>query len=436
MNRRAWGGLRGRVALTVLCVTAVLYSVLAVLLFLVVVHSGRDAIERRVDEVLDRMEADLRAGESTVRTETPDGIVATLVNPGDVPPVARGQLVVTRPIRLTTGDAVLVGSGSVAALNDSLRPLHRALWFGVPLASLFTALIAGLATRRALRPVDDITSLAARVGPGAVDRVPVPATGDEIERLALTVNEMLDRIAEGHRSMQRFTSDAAHELRTPLMALQGELEISARGFGDEGSLDRMQRQADRLAELVDGLVLLSTLDEGRPLSLTPTDLLALVRDEAEAACPSCTVVGPSTPLVGDEELLARAVRNLLGNARRHAASAVVATVATVDTADAADANGSHDAEVVLHVDDDGAGLDEASVARVFERFHRMDEARSADAGGAGLGLAIVESVARSHGGRVVAGRGPLGGARFTLTLPRGAVADQVRDERAMPVTPS
>ncbi len=407
MSRRSLGGVRGRVAITVLCVTAVLYSVLAVLLFLVVVDNGRNAIERRVDEVLDGMEAQLRAGSSTVRTETPDGIVVVLVNPDAVRPAADGQLVVTRPIRLTTGDAVLVGTGSVAALNESLRPLHRALWVAVPLASLFTALIAGLATRRALQPVDAITSLAARVGADAADRVPVPNTGDEIERLAVTVNEMLDRIAAGHRATQRFTSDAAHELRTPLMALQGELELTERGLGDEQSVSRMRQQAERLAELVDGLVLLSTLDEARPLTMRPVDLTELVREEALAACPACIVTGSCAPLVADRTLLARAVRNLLANARRHAADQVHATVDV-----AADA-------VTLHVDDDGAGLDEQSAAVVFERFHRLDEARSTDAGGAGLGLAIVDSVARAHGGSVTVGRGPLGGARFTLVLPAG-----------------
>lgn len=402
---RLLGGVRGRVTLTVLCVTAVLYSVLAVLLFLVVVDNGRGAIERRVVDVMDRMEADLRAGNSTVRTETPDGIVATLFRPEDVPAVRSGQLVVRRPLVLTSGDAVLVGTGSVAALNDSLRPLHRALWIGVPLASLFTALVAGAATRRALRPVDAIRSLASTVGPDAADRVPVPSTGDEIERLAVTVNEMLDRIADGHRSMRRFTSDAAHELRTPLMALQGELELSARGLGDDEATARMQRQADRLAGLVDGLVLLSTLDEGRPVGRSAVELAELARLEADMVAPGAEVNGGPAEVDGDAALLGRSLRNLLANARRHAASRVVVSV---------EREGDM---VAVHVDDDGPGIADADAAHVFERFHRLDEARSSDAGGAGLGLAIVDAVARSHGGEVSVTRSTLGGARFSLRLP-------------------
>jgi len=403
-------GVRGRVTLTVLVVTAALYTVLGTLLFLQVVRSGRQSITQRIDEVLDQLETQVAAGQVAVGIDTADGVAARVIAGGDddVPPAGPGELQVVRPVAGGRSPLVLVGTASTRNLNRSLRPLHRALWVGVPAAAMFTAAVAGAATGRALRPVDGISRLAARIGPDAADRVPVPATDDEIRHLALTVNGMLDRISEGRRAMDRFTTDAAHELRTPLMALQGELELSARGLDDPHSLDRMQRQAARLGELVDDLVLLSGLHEGgRPLRWEPVDLAELVRAEAETAAPACQVTAPEPATVeGDRRLLARAVRNMLTNAHRHAAGEVRV---------AAHAVAGGGAEVV--VDDDGSGVPPDQVDTVFERFARLDEARSADAGGSGLGLAIVAGVAAAHGGTVTVGRGPLGGARFTLRLP-------------------
>ncbi len=410
-------GVRGRVTLTVLVVTAALYTVLGTLLFLQVVRSGRQSINQRIDEVLDQLETQTATGQVAVGIDTADGVTARVLAGGaDVPPARAGELQVVRPVTGAPGPLVLVGTASTRNLNRSLRPLHRALWVGVPAAAVFTAAVAGAATDRALRPVDGISRLAARIGPDAAERVPVPSTDDEIRHLALTVNGMLDRISDGRRAMDRFTTDAAHELRTPLMALQGELELSARGLGDEASLGRMQHQAARLAELVDDLVLLSGLHEGgRPLHRRPVDLTELVQAEAVTAAPTAEVTAPE-PLVvdGDRHLLARAVRNLLTNAQRHAAGRVAVRVA-------ADSEGLW-ADVI--VDDDGPGVPNDQLSGVFERFARLDEARSADAGGSGLGLAIVAGVASAHDGTVAASRSPLGGARFTLRLPVGTPVGQ------------
>ena len=408
-------GVRGRVTLTVLVVTAALYTVLGTLLFLQVVHSGRQSITRRIDEVLDQLETQAGTGQVAVGIDTADGVTArVLAGGGDAPPPQPGEVQVVRPVAGAGKPLVLVGTASTRNLNRSLRPLHRALWVGVPAAAVFTAAVAGAATGRALRPVDGISRLAARIGPDAAERVPVPASDDEIRHLAVTVNRMLDRISDGRRAVDRFTTDAAHELRTPLMALQGELELSARGLGDEGSLDRMERQAARLAELVDDLVLLSGLHEGgRPLLRGPVDLAELVQSEVDTAAPGARVTAPDgSPVMvdGDRRLLARAVRNLLTNAQRHAVAQVAVEVGTAPD----------DRSVAVVVDDDGSGVPDDQVDAVFERFARLDEARSADAGGSGLGLAIVAGVAGAHGGRVTVARSPLGGARFVLRLPAPA----------------
>jgi signal transduction histidine kinase len=388
--RNPFVGVRGRVTFTVLVVTAALYSVLGTIGFVQIASSGRDAIEERIVEVLDQFEATVRAGSGAVTISTADGVTASAISGTVVPEAPQGTLQVTRTVEVNGTTLTLVGVSSQARLTDSLRSLYRGLWIAIPLASIVTALMAGLATRRALRPVGDITDLAATIGGSQTGaRVPVPDTGDEIERLAVTVNEMLDRIEEGRAAQRQFTSDAAHELRTPLMALQGELElVRDHGAAVDGELlTRLDALGRRLGDRIDDLVLLSTLDEARPLALAPTDLLDVVRDEAASVVPPATVVGDSVTVVVDRVLVARAVT-------------------------------SDGTRVWVHVDDDGPGVDPAVRADMFRRFARLDEARSVDRGGAGLGLAIVASVAEAHNGGAEASDSPLGGARLSMWLPR------------------
>lgn len=405
-------GIRGRVTFTVLAVTAVLYSLLGTIGFAAIASSGRDAIRERIEEVLDDLETAVRAGTGTVSMSTPDGVSAVVVDATAAGrPAPAGTLQVERDVTVGNSRLVLVGTSSQARLTDSLRSLYRGLWIAIPLASIVSALMAGLATRRALRPVGAITDLAATIGgtmTGA--RVPVPATGDEIERLARTVNEMLDRIESGRAAQRQFTSDAAHELRTPLMALQGELELVRVHSApvDEVLTERLDALCGRLGDRIDDLVLLSTLDEARPLTPAPTSLLDLVREEAATVAPAATVDGADPTVVVDRALVARAVRNLLANAVRHAAQHVQATVESTPD------------RVWVHIDDDGPGIDPTQREEMFRRFARLDEARTADSGGAGLGLAIVASVAAAHHGGVGADVSPLGGARLSLWLPVGA----------------
>lgn len=412
-------GIRGRVTFTVLAVTAALYSVLGTIGFVQIADSGRNAIRERIAEVLDDLDAAARSGTGTVSLSTADGVEARVVDASvPVAPPASDELQVERPSEIGGRAVVLVGTSSQARLTDSLRSLYRGLWIAIPLAAIVSSLMAGLATRRALRPVGAITDLAATIGGTDSDgsgrsagtRVPVPETGDEIQRLAVTVNEMLDRIEAGRAAQRQFTSDAAHELRTPLMALQGELELVGNHSAavDDELLARLDALCQRLGDRIDDLVLLSTLDEQRPLELSIESLLAIVRDEAATVAPATVVEGDDGLVALDRALMARAVRNLLANARRHANVEVRAMVV-----------GDGD-RLWLHVDDDGPGVDPSLTEEVFRRFSRLDESRSTDRGGAGLGLAIVASVAASHGGGVALARSPMGGARLSMWLPAGS----------------
>jgi len=402
-------GVRGRVTLIVLAVASCLYSLLGAIGFLQIANSGRNAIRERVTGVVDQLEASLRAGDYTVSIVTPDGVEAIATIPGGaLPPAFDGEIRVERSITIDDTGLLLVGRASQAGLTGSLRSLFRGLWIAIPAAAVISALLAGLATRRALQPVAAITYLADTIGSNDTDaRVPVPDTGDEIEQLARTVNEMLARIAAGRLAQRRFSSDAAHELRTPLMALQGEIEL-ARAHPetvDQGLMGRLDTLAARLGQRVDDLVLLSTLDERPPLALQTAPLLGLVRAEAAAIAGDIEVSGDDTPVAFDSALMARAVRNLLANARRHTRTIVQATLVR------------EDGRVWLHVDDDGPGVAPEDRHLVFRRFARLDEARSTDTGGAGLGLSIVASVAAAHRGGVELSDSPLGGSRFSLWLP-------------------
>jgi signal transduction histidine kinase len=160
-----------------------------------------------------------------------------------------------------------------------------------------------------------------------------------------------------------------------------------------------------LQDRIDDLVFLSTLDEARPLRLVPVDMLELTREEVVAVQPSTPVSGLETTVLADQTMVARAIRNLVANAHRHAHSEV-----RVSVENAADT-------VWVHVDDDGDGIDPLRRDEVFERFSRLDDARRSDDGGSGLGLAIVASVAAAHGGGTAATASSLGGARVSMWLP-------------------
>ncbi|MFI5587924.1 sensor histidine kinase [Amycolatopsis sp. NPDC051758] len=287
------------------------------------------------------------------------------------------------------------------AAVDSVRTV---LTFGVPAVALLIGVIAWLAVRRSLRPVEAIRGEVAEIGAHDLSRrVPAPRTGDEIARLAGTMNTMLARLDEAVTRQSRFTSDASHELRTPLASLRTQLEVLLahpdrldwRHACENALLD-----VTRLQDLVADLVLLGKLDHAGPDRLEPVALSEVV--EAVAAGRAEIEVSGAPVVHGHRSRLERLVRNLVDNAERHATSRVVVTASVVD------------GQAVLTVTDDGPGIPEADRERVFDRFVRLDDARARDEGGSGLGLAIVADIARAHGGTAEVEAG----SRFVVRLPK------------------
>jgi signal transduction histidine kinase len=309
------------------------------------------------------------------------------------------------------GDYTLATASPLGSVRDTIATTKRLLWLVGPALVALVAALAWLLAGRALRPVHAVTSRVAAIGSRSLhERVPVPASGDEIAALATTMNGMLARLEAASTTNRRLVADASHELRTPVAVMRAELEVARRDTNVDwaGTSDVLLAELDRLQGLVDDLLLLARGDE-RALATAPFSIADVTRDIGARTrrVPVEVAVGDDVdPVVGDRTAVARAVDHLVANAARHATS-------TVHTSVAADGD-----DVVIVVDDDGPGIPVAKRADVVRRFVRLDEGRARDGGGAGLGLAVTADVAAAHGGRLDIGDAPLGGARLTLVLPR------------------
>jgi signal transduction histidine kinase len=323
--------------------------------------------------------------------------------------------VLARRIDTERGPEVLIVAENTDDLNDSVRTLTTSLGLAVPLAVLVLAAVVWWLVGRTLRPVEAIRRQVGDIDSAELDRrVPEPGTGDEIDRLALTMNAMLDRLEDGAARERRFVADTSHELRTPLTRMRTTLEVTD-GTGDAAAatLASLHEEVIGLQRTVEELLVLATTDAaaGQP-RVEPVDLDDIVVREvrrlrtADRVAVDMTAV-TGAHLRGDPDQLGRLVRNLLDNGARHASSTVRVGCR------------ERDGIVVLEVSDDGPGIDPSDRTRVFERFARLDPARSDEAGGTGLGLAIAREIVLAHGGTIVVDDAPDGGARFTVGLPAG-----------------
>ncbi|MCI0389773.1 MAG: ATP-binding protein [Acidobacteria bacterium] len=340
-------------------------------------------------------------------------------------------LIFTLPFTARDGSRFLIEVGEAYEQVESvLHGLLIALALGLPL-TVAVAIGGGyMLMRRALKPVDEITHSAEQITSRYLSlRLPVADTGDEIERLSIALNRMIARLDESFQYIRRFTADASHELRTPLTVLRGELEAIAQHW----SLDTERRdtvgslleEIERLSRIVDSLLAISRLDAGEAqiehvnfdlaeLAATTTEQMRLLADDKNISL-VCEIKGV-VDVVGDRARLKQVVVNLLDNAIKYTHEGGEARVSVRN----------ENAHALLEVRDTGIGIPVDALPHLFERFYRVDKARSRQMGGAGLGLAIVKSIVAAHGGQITVESDEGRGSRFRVELP--LAGDRYADE--------
>ena len=364
------------------------------------------------------------------------------------PPVPAYPKTISLPAKPSTGEADRVSFLDVRSVNGDTTYRVRAsiegdqpgyvLFIAAPLSSvdstlhrvLLVELLATLAVlggvaalglwvvRLGLRPLREIEETATAITAGDLShRVEVENEHTEVGHVALALNAMLGRIEASDQRLRRFVADASHELRTPLAAVRAYAELFSRGAQSRPedlarTMSGITREAERMSVLVEDLLLLARLDEGRPLEQERVQLDDLVGEAVETARTldperKIELLTEPVTVLGDRDRLRQVMDNLLSNVRSHTPHASPARVSV------ARENG----RAVIEVGDSGPGLTEDELARVFERFYRADTSRARASGGVGLGLSIVAAVARAHGGSVGVSSEPDLGAIFRVELP-------------------
>lgn len=331
--------------------------------------------------------------------------------------------VVSVGVNSARGPVVVVTAQSLSDVGTTLRTVASLLALGSPFLLAMVAIATWVAVGRSLSAVDTIRRRVETIESTDLHlRVPVPAADDAVGQLAITMNAMLARLERSSQVQRQFVADASHELRSPLASVRASLDVAAREGNPEAwtrSTEVISDEVERMTVLVARLLTLAKADEGAlTMQRVDVDLDDLVLSEARRLESQTRLEiradAPPTRILGDPDRLAEALRNLTDNAGRFAQSIVELRIS---------ANGEG-RMVSLSVSDDGAGVPTEDRDRVSERFVRLDDHRGRTDGGAGLGLAIVTEIARAHGGRLTIGQSPLGGAVFTISLPKIAQSPQ------------
>lgn len=310
---------------------------------------------------------------------------------------------------------------SLAPHNRALSQLRRMLVLGTLFATLMSLLIGAALAQTAIAPIGRIQRTADKINREQDLGRRIASTGseDEVGRLAVTINLMLDRI-EGMFDRQRhFLADVSHELRTPLTTIRGEVELMGRtGQADPEALAAVQAEAERMSRMIDDLLMLARADSGVPVvkDARPVSIDALLLDIYQQACMlsrgshriELDVDHPAF-VNGDRDRLKQLVLNLVMNALAHTPAGTLVRIGLQRSG----------RDVVVTVADDGQGIAADDLAHIFDRFYRADKARARHSGGTGLGLAIVQSIAQAHGGSVTVESSAGHGTTFSIRLPAG-----------------
>lgn len=337
-------------------------------------------------------------------------------------PLARREVrLVSLPVtRLGRMARIIQVAVPLGAIEHALRQYLVTMVVLVPLGVLMAAFGGALMAQAALRPVDEMSQSARRITAERLERrIAVEGTGDELDRLAETLNGMLARLEAAFQELRRLSADAAHELRTPLTALKGGLEVALRADRSPGEyrkvLQASLEEVERLIRLAEDMLLLSRSTAGLETSQSPVDLEPLALDVLDVGTQLARGGGVAVRLTetaaamvrGDPTALRRAMLNLVENAVKYTPPG-----GHVELSLRGD-NGT----AAFTVRDTGPGIPAADAERVFEPFVRLDDARARNTGGAGLGLAIARSIVIAHGGSLNLEGGPGKGSSFTIRLP-------------------
>jgi two-component system, OmpR family, sensor kinase len=385
--------------------------------------------------------AQLRASDGDV-LETNSGILPNSHEPKLPTSITSGDIITIKdphyralagPVSILQPDGSRIPATFIVAIpmRDVDDTLHHLIAVEAIVAAVVLAAIAGLSwwlVKLGLRPLEQMSDTAGAIAAGDLSRRVEPANDEtEVGRLGLSLNEMLHQIetafderAQSEARLRRFVGDASHELRTPLTSIRGYAELFRRGAAQRPddlakAMRRIEEEASRMGILVDDLLLLARLDQGRPLERTPVDLTRIAADAVDDA----RAVAPDRPISyapngavlvpGDEPRLRQIMANLLQNAYTHTPADTPVEVRVMNDTDRD--------EAVVEVYDEGPGMEAEDAAHAFDRFWRADPSRTRASGGAGLGLAIVAAIAEAHGGTAEVDTTPGEGATFRVRLP-------------------
>jgi len=333
------------------------------------------------------------------------------------------------PVRVLTWPVVESGRlVNVVRVGMSRKGFYSAMYrfllivlILLPVALVFAGGGGWMLARRALKPVDSMTETARKIGAGQLNaRLELAGTKDELDRLAETLNDMLGRLDDAFAEMRQFTADASHELQTPLTILRGEIEVALRSQRSEEEYAAILKSAleeiERISRIVEGLLLLARADAGvLRMDAQPVDLVHLIEEVLHQTALLAQeksiglIMGSTEPLetTGDYAHLRRLFLNLVDNGIKYTPPGGTVRVSIERTGEAA----------ILSVKDTGPGIPPEEQEKVFQRFFRSPEARSAGQGGSGLGLSIARSIAEAHGGKLELESAPGKGSTFRIYLP-------------------
>lgn len=334
----------------------------------------------------------------------------------------RPFLIEDRLLRSGAFSVVVHVAESLDELNRTFAQTSRTIVVILGVAALFVVALSLLIASQAIAPITRLSRAMRKIGSERLDlRLRGAQRSDEIGELTRSFNDLLARLQEAFARERQFISDASHELKTPLTSINSNAQLLLRwGDRDETirreSLQTIQHESAELADMVNGMLMLAKADRGDAIPKEPVSLSLVAQEAVRGAAPRAAekqlsldleVPSPSPLIEGDEHLLRQLVNNLVDNAIKFTRQGGVTVRIGQDERDA-----------WIEVTDTGPGVPDDELAHIFERFYRADKARSRDVPGTGLGLAIVRSIARVHGGEIVARRAPSGGALFLVRFPK------------------